>query len=90
MTLRFPDEKTLSITRCYPSQANVRLYITGALTVRDLHVTEALPCPSGPPGTQQQNDFIDSVLHGDLTWSVTGDRLTVSRGSDSLVFRRRA
>ena len=89
VTLWFPDDKTLSITRCYTSQAQVEIYITGVMTVRGLHVTRALPCPSGPPGTQEQNDLIDSVLRGEVAWSIDGDQVMISNSAEALVFTRR-
>jgi heat shock protein HslJ len=87
-TLRFPDESTLSITRCYTSQASVDV-VTDSMTVSGLHVTKALPCPSGPAGTQEQNNFIDSVLNGDVSWSIDGDQLTITNGTNGLTFTRR-
>jgi heat shock protein HslJ len=88
-TLSFPDDSTLSITRCYTSEANVDI-VTDSMTVSGFHVTKALPCPSGPAGTQEQNDFIDSVLNGDLSWSIAGDQLTLKAANgDGLMFTRR-
>lgn len=73
----FPDPHTLSIKRCYTSGSAIRLG-KGTIVIRHLHVTEALPCPSGLPGTQAQNDFIDRVMTGQVLWSIVGDTLRIA------------
>lgn len=87
--LRFNGGQALTITRCYESGASVTI-AAGTMTVRGLHTTLARPCPSGPRGTQQQNDFIDGVLNGELTWSVIGGELRIARTDVGiLTFTRR-
>ncbi len=85
--LSFPSARQLTVERCYTSGAQVEVG-DSALVVFDLHTTIARPCPSGPPGTQQQNQIIDSVLAGEVMWSIAGDTLTLSADGSSLTWRR--
>lgn len=87
VVLSFPAEDRLTVDRCYTSGARVAVGAS-SLTVRRLHTTIARPCPSGPPGTQQQNDIIDSVLTADPLWSIVGRSLVLTGNGASLTFRR--
>ena len=88
VVLTFPTPQSLLLKRCYQSGTPVTVQST-TLTVRFLRTTLARPCPSGPPGTQEQNAALDSVLSGTVTWVIDGNRLTLSKGAGSLVFTRR-
>ncbi len=87
VVLSFPSDRQLTVDRCYTSGAQVEVG-DSSLVVVDLHTTIARPCPSGPPGTQQQNRVIDSVLAGEVMWSIDASRLTLSADGASLTFRR--
>lgn len=87
VTLSFPANDRLQVDRCYTSGAFVAVG-DSSLTVFRLHTTLARPCPSGPPGTQEQNQTIDHVLTSEPLWSIVDNTLTLTGGEASLTFRR--
>ncbi len=89
VVLTFPKGTQIQLVRCYTSAG--RLYLgDSSFSVANFRTTVALPCPSGPPGTQQQNDFLDQLLSGgEVTWSIVGDTLTLNRdGAGQAIFVR--
>jgi hypothetical protein len=87
VVLSFPSAQQLIVERCYTSSAKVEVSYSSFIAF-NLHTTIARPCPSGPPGTQQQNHVIDSVLAGQVMWSIDANTLTLSADGASLTFRR--
>ena len=87
--LSFPAATRLQLVRCYTSSG--KLYLgNSSFSVANFRTTVALPCPSGPPGTRQQNDFLDRLFSGEVTWAVVGDTLTLSRdGVGQAIFGRK-
>ena len=87
--LDLPDPAVPAGEAVLPEQRPGHRAEAARLTVRFLRTSLARPCPYGPPGTQEQNAAIDSVLNGTVTWVIDGNRLTLSRGDGTLVFTRR-
>ncbi len=90
VVLTFPAGKRVQLVRCYTSSGGLYLG-DSSFSVANFRTTVALPCPSGPPGTQQQNDFLDRLFSGgEVTWAVVGDTLTLSRdGVGQAIFTRK-
>jgi heat shock protein HslJ len=89
VVLSFPNGTQIQLVRCYTSSG--KLYLgDSSFSVSNFHTTVALPCPSGPPGTQQQNDFLSRLFSGEVTWAIVGDTLTLSRdGVGQAIFVRK-
>lgn len=75
--------------RCYTDKGKADL-ATGGATLTDVTLKLAVPCASNAESKdgQTENDLVDSVLTGTVTWSIMGKELTVTKGGDTLTFGR--
>jgi heat shock protein HslJ len=73
--------------RCYVRQGEAQV-ASGTVTLSNVRLKSAHPCPY--TGTQDQeqreNELVDSVLTGTVSWSLDGNRLTISNGGTTLTF----
>jgi hypothetical protein len=73
--------------RCYTDQGDADLG-SGTAVLTHVALKVAIPCASNAEtkAGQNENDLVDSVLTGHVTWAITGTELTVTKGGKVLTF----
>ena len=84
----FADDGTFTVEhRCYTDKGDVAIH-NARLTLTRVTLATAIPCASNAEsaGGQKENDVVDRLLTGLVTWQIAAGVLTLTKGNDSGTF----